>query len=191
VSRMRKIRLAVLLALVLVASWAGRHDPRSSGRELLPDMARSVPYDAFAPNPVTRDHKTLQPPVPGTIPRGFQPFHYAATPEDAERAGRELRNPFAATPAALARGHAVYRTFCEVCHGLRGAGDGPLIPRFPNPPSYASARLLAMPDGRIFHVITRGSGMMPAYAGQISADDRWKVVLYVRALQAGAPGRRG
>ena len=48
-----------------------------------------------------------------------------------------------------------------------------------------------MPDGRIFHVITRGSGMMPAYAGQISPDDRWKAVLYVRALQAGAQGRRG
>ena len=33
---------------------------------------------------------------------------------------------------------------------------------------------ISMPDGQVFHVITRGSGMMPAYGGQIAPDDRWK-----------------
>ena len=132
-------------------------------------MARSVPYDAYAPNPVTRDRQTLQPPVPGTIAWGGPlPFHYAATAEDAERAGRELRNPVPAEPGGPGPRPRGLQTFCAVCHGARGAGDGPLIPKFPNPPSYTSARLLAMADGQIFHVITRGSGMMPAYAGQIA-----------------------
>lgn len=189
-SRGRKIRLAVLLVLVALAAGAGRWTA-GTGYEFIPDMARSVPYDAFAPNPVTRDGKTFQPPVPGTVARGNLPFRYAATPEDAERAGRELHNPVTPSGIALARGRAVYQTFCIVCHGARGAGDGPLIPKFPNPPSYASARLLAMPDGQIFHVITRGTGMMPSYAGQISPDDRWKVILYVRTLQAAVRRPRG
>jgi mono/diheme cytochrome c family protein len=186
---MRKTRLPVLLLLVALAAWAGRREP-AWRYEFLPDMAHSVPYDAYAPNPVTRDGKTLQRPVPGTIPRGPLPFHYAATPEDAERAGRELVNPIEANSAALARGRKVYETFCFVCHGASGAGDGPIIPKFPNPPDYASPRLLAMPDGQIFHVITRGTEVMPPYAGQISPDDRWKVVLYVRTLQAAARSAR-
>jgi mono/diheme cytochrome c family protein len=186
-----KIRLFTLLLLTSLAVWATRRDPASPGYEFIPDMARSVPYDAYAPNPVTRNHQTLQPPVVGTIARaGPLPFHYAATAEDAVRAGRELHSPFSGPPSAavLARGKAVYQTFCAVCHGVRGTGDGPLIPKFPNPPSYRSARLLAMPDGQIFHVITCGSGMMPAYAGQIAPDDRWKAIAWVRTLQAPALG---
>jgi mono/diheme cytochrome c family protein len=179
----RRVRFAVLLLLVAIAAWATHRDPGRPGYEFLPDMAHSVPYDAYAPNPVTRDGKTLQPPVPGTLARGAYPFHYGAGPEEAERAGRELKSPLAATPAALARGRAVYETFCQVCHGAGGAGDGPLIPKFPNPPSYGSARLLGMADGQIFHVITRGTELMPAYAGQIAPDDRWKAVAYVRELQ--------
>jgi mono/diheme cytochrome c family protein len=186
-----KIRLFTLLLLTALATWATHHDPAFPGYEFIPDMARSVPYDAYAPNPVTRDGKTLQAPVAGTIARGGPlPFHYAASAEDAERAGRELHSPFSPSPAVLARGQAVYQTFCAVCHGLRGAGDGPLIPKFPNPPSYRSARLLAMPDGQIFHVITCGSGLMPAYAGQIAPDDRWKAIAWVRTLQRPALGDR-
>jgi mono/diheme cytochrome c family protein len=186
-----KARLFALLLLTALAAWATRRDPASPGYEFIPDMARSVPYDAYAPNPVTRDGKTLQAPVAGTIAHGGPlPFHYAATPEDAARAGRELHSPFPPSPAVLARGQVVYQTFCAVCHGARGAGDGPLIPKFPNPPSYTSARLLAMPDGQIFHVITRGSGLMPAYAGQIAPDDRWKAIAWVRTLQVPALGPR-
>lgn len=180
---MRKVRLSLLVFLVALASFAARH-AADLRYEFVPDMAHSVPYDAYAPNPVTRDGQTLQAPVPGTVPRGAIPDHYASTPEDAVRAGRELVNPIAPAGTALARGRAVYQTFCQVCHGPAGAGDGPLIPKFPNPPSYGSARLLGMPDGQIFHVITHGTAIMPGYAGQIAPDDRWKAVLYVRTLQA-------
>ena len=101
----QKIRLSALLLLTALAAWATRSDPASTGYEFIPDMAHSVPYDAYAPNPVTRDGKTLQPPVAGTIARGGPlPFHYAATAEDAARAGRELRNPFPPSPATAGRG---------------------------------------------------------------------------------------
>ena len=48
------------------------YDTSQRGFEYMPDMAHSVPYDAYAPNPVTRDGKTLQAPVPGTVPRGMR-----------------------------------------------------------------------------------------------------------------------
>jgi len=188
---MRKARFAVLLALNFGAAWAVHRNPASPGYEFMPDMARSVPYDAYAPNPVTHDGRTLQAPVAGTIAFGGPlPFRYAATTAEAERAGRELRNPIPPTPAALARGQHLYQTFCIVCHGPQGAGDGPIIAKkFPAPPSYTSTRLLSMPDGQIFHVITRGTEVMPSYGGQISPDNRWNVIHYVRRLQARAPIR--
>jgi len=173
-----------LLALAAVAGTSCHKAGEHPGYELiLHDMAHSVPYDAFQPNPVTRDGKTLQRPVQGTIPRGTHPFHFAATPEEAIRAGRELHDPFPPTPAVLERGKAVYTTFCRVCHGDRGQGDGPIIPKFPNPPAYNSDRVRTLPEGQIFHTVTYGTSLMPSYAAQISVDDRWKAIRYVQTLQ--------
>jgi mono/diheme cytochrome c family protein len=172
-----------LAAAALAASSCNPAGPRQ-GYELLPDMAHSVPYDTFQPNPVTRNGQTLQPPVPGTVARGKLPLRYAATPADALRAGRELRDPFAADAAVLQRGKAVYETFCRVCHGERGQGDGPLIPKFPNPPAYTSPRVREMAAGQIFHTISLGTSLMPSYAAQISPDDRWRAVRYVQRLAA-------
>jgi mono/diheme cytochrome c family protein len=176
--------LAVMVIAFVVAARAS-NDPGLRGREYMPDMAYSVPYNTFAPNPVTRDGKTLQPPVPGTVPRGVEPFRYGSTPEEARRAGRELRNPIPPSAATLAQGRALYETFCLVCHGDRGQGDGPLVPRIPNPPAYTSQRVREMAPGQIFHVISRGSGRMPSYAAQIPYEQRWLVVLYVSALRQG------
>jgi mono/diheme cytochrome c family protein len=169
---------------VAIAAAACGASGSQRGWEYMPDMVRSSAYETFAPNPVTRDGKTLQRPVPGTIPRGFLPLHYRPTSEDAERAGRELTPPVAFDDAARAQGRVLFETFCVVCHGARGAGDGPLVPKIPNPPSYASERVRHMPPGRIFHVITFGSGRMPAYASQVAGDERWKICAYVQTLQA-------
>jgi mono/diheme cytochrome c family protein len=185
---------AVILAWALCILSAGGafvmaravYSADNRGFAYMPDMAQSVPYNSFAPNPVTRDGKTLQAPVPGTIPRGFQPLRYRATPEDALRAGRELRNPLAGSRDALAQGRVLYETFCSVCHGEQGQGDGPLVPRIPNPPSYTSERVRALAPGHILHVITYGSGRMPSYAAQIPLEQRWLIVHHVGVLQRGA-----
>jgi mono/diheme cytochrome c family protein len=176
-------RVAFTLAAGALAAACDHESQR--GLEYMPDMAHSVPYDAYARNPVTRDGKTLQPPVAGTVPRGFLPFRYRLTAEDAARAGEELEAPAAPTPEQLAAGKALYETFCLVCHGQTGQGDGPLVPRIPNPPSYSSDRLRAFPPGRLYHVVTLGAGRMPGYASQIPPEQRWLIVHYVRALQSG------
>src|SRR5437773_9855501 len=94
--------------------------------EYMPDMVRDPAYKAFAPNPVTRDGLTLQRPVAGTIPRGYVPFHYGPGEVEGERAGRELQNPYHATAQTLKEGQALYETYCLVCHGVQGKGDGPI-----------------------------------------------------------------
>jgi mono/diheme cytochrome c family protein len=167
----------VLLATVIALAGCGSADRRAY--EYMPDMARDPAYKAFAPNPVTRDGLTLQHPVAGTIPRGYYPFHYGPGEQEAERAGLELKDPYQSTAKTLDEGKALFETYCAVCHGTQGRGDGPISQKIPPPPSYRSDRLMQFAPGRIFHVITLGTGKMPSYAAQLSADERWKIVTYV------------
>lgn len=170
-------------SLFLLASCEMDH--RKPGYEFLPDMSQAIPYESFSPNPNTRDGKTLQPPVAGTIPMGFEPYPY---PDDRKRAAKEWINPIKSRDQkVLMRGQQVYETFCLLCHGVMGKGDGPLIPKFPNPPSFTSKRTRALTDGEIYHVITMGSQQMASYASQIKPEDRWKVIHYIRVLQGESP----
>jgi len=153
--------------------------------EYMPDMARDPAYKAFAPNSVTRDGLTLQRPVAGTIARGYQPFRFGPGEDEAARAGLELQNPYHASNQTLEEGQALYETYCLVCHGEQGKGDGPVAEKIPHPPSYTSDRLLQFHPGRIFHVISMGTKKMPSYAAQLSADERWKVVTYVHTSLQG------
>lgn len=176
----------VLASALLMVSCGDREHP--GYQYFMPDMVHSVAYDSFAPNPASRDGKTLRRPVPGTIARGQIPLPYGPGPEEAERAGRELTAPFPATPAALARGKQVFETFCTVCHGAAGLGDGPVIPKFPPPPSLLSQRLLDMPQGQMVQVMSHGTALMPPYRGAVSLPDRWRVAHYIRQLQRGREG---
>src|SRR5205823_12508017 len=71
------------------------------------------------------------------------------------------------------------------CHGVGGAGNGPVAQRgYPPPPSLLAEHVLKMKDGQLFHVLTYGQNNMPSYASQLSREDRWNVILYVRSMQA-------
>lgn len=123
--------------------------------------------------------------VPGTIPRHYTPYPYSANDDaTAELAGRTLTNPVSITLESLQRGRDRYETFCIVCHGRLGLGDGPVVgpDRFPAPPSLHSDAVKKYKDGQTFHIITRGKGKMPPYADRISPQDRWQIVHYLRVL---------
>jgi len=169
----------LLLAVCAIAACSNGSE---RGFEYAPDMVRGPAFKAFAPNPATRDGLTLQRPVAGTVARGERPFRYGTGEDEATRAGRELVDPFDDSRATLEEGGELFRTYCSVCHGPEGKGDGLISGKIPPPPSYLSDRVLAFPPGRIFHVITRGSGKMASYAVQLSSDDRWKIVAYVKVV---------
>ncbi len=191
-----------LLLLAFVASLgllvALHRDPTQRNFEFLPSMVRSPAYDTFAPNPNFPDGKTLQLPEPGTIARGQVPFHYGPMIEDVLRAGDELHSPFATADAAtrqhaLQRGEFLFANFCQMCHGPQGKGDGPMVQHMTRrgavpPNSLLADSTVKRADGELFHVLTYGQKNMPAQAVQLSPEDRWKVILYVRSLQEQARG---
>jgi len=180
--------LFLAVAVSVAASWIFSSDPTRPNFEFLPQMAHSPRYNAFAPNPNFADGSTLQRPEPGTIARGSMPLHYAATPQDALRAGEELKSPVELSNLrARQRGEFVFANFCAVCHGAGGAGNGPVAQRgYPPPPSLLAEHALKMKDGQLFHVLTYGQNNMPSYASQLSREDRWNVILYLRTMQATA-----
>lgn len=174
----------VSLGWVALIAIAGCSDnPKEKGFEIFPDMVHSIPFQAYSENPLTPDHKTMLAAVPGTIPRGTEVYPYGDTEQERARAERELKNPIPADSVALARGKEVFERQCLVCHGASGKGDGPIIPKFPNPPSFSTKRVRSLTDGGIFHVITRGSGLMPPHALQVLSQDRWRLVHYVKQLR--------
>jgi mono/diheme cytochrome c family protein len=187
---LNSVLLVVLLAVV-GAGWFLRARADQPNVEVLPDMAHSARYNAYAENPNFADGKTLQPPAAGSIARGYLPLHYAATPEDALRAGQELASPVSLGNAnAVQRGGTVFANYCVACHGGAGTGMGPVAQRgYPPPPSLLAPRAVQMKDGQMFHILTYGQNNMPSYAAQLSRADRWNAVVYVRSLQQQAATR--
>lgn len=182
--------LIVLLSVAAMTTAVAGCDagPDRPGVTVFPDMRASVPYEAYDAHPVLPGGMTAMLPPEGTVAIDARPFPYGVGDLEAERAGRELVNPLdGSDPADLVRGKQVFETMCFACHGLGGEGDGPVIGRFPNPPSLLSAHTRSYPDGRIVHVITRGQGLMPAHAAQVLPLDRWRVVLHLRELQRATP----
>jgi mono/diheme cytochrome c family protein len=163
--------IVAVVAVLITLSGCGPHEKNNV--IYMDDMVYSPAYKA-------QKEGAMRMPVKGTIPRGFEPYAYA---NDAEAAGRELRNPLRRTAAVLGRGQALFNTYCIVCHGPNGMGDGYIVPKFPRPPSLQSDKVRGWPDGRIYHVVSMGQNLMPSYASQIAPGDRWAIIHYVRALQ--------
>lgn len=186
-SRLNLVLTALLVAVLAVAAFS-RTDRARPSYEFLPDMKYSPAYTAFEAHAQLPMQRTMQPPVAGTIARGETPLHYAATPEDALRAGAELANPCApGTPertASQERGRQQYAHFCTACHGPQGLGDGPVSKRgFPPPPSLQTGKSVGMRDGQLFHILTYGQNTMPSFAAQLDVQRRWDLINFIRTQQ--------
>jgi mono/diheme cytochrome c family protein len=95
-------------------------------------------------------------------------------------------NPQAMNPAAIARGHSLYKAKCQRCHGVDGAGHGPDGER-DHPPADLTdgGRASRNPDGVMFYKIWNGRAKpkMPAMKADITRVDVWKLVAYVKTLR--------
>ncbi len=125
------------------------------------------------------DGHGMRTPVEGTVARGFIPYPYKGQTNPAE----VLSNPFLPTKENIELGKAKFFTYCSPCHGYFADGDGRLRGQFPNPPTLHSKRARDFSDGMIYHIITNGQNVMPSYASQITREERWAIVNYVRVLQ--------
>lgn len=175
-------------------------NPLSPGLEYMPDMYRSEAYKPYTVNPVYKDSLEARKPVPGTISQGAMPnsgmsinamiYPYPNTPEGYEAAGLNLKNPIASNEISIEQGKTIYTKMCIHCHGAKGDGAGSLKvagEKFPVP-SYMDDARKDLPEGKMFHTLNFGKGLMGSHASQLSKEERWKCVLYVKELQRAALG---
>ena len=82
------------------------------------------------------------------------------------------------------RGQERFNIYCSPCHGRLGDGNGMIPSRgYRRPPSFHTDALRNARTGHFFDVMTNGFGAMPTYAPQVSVQDRWAIIAYIRALQ--------
>lgn len=116
---------------------------------------------------------------PWNVPFSGREASYARTK------GKELSNPLPASEETIELGRRVYERNCDFCHGLSGKGDGPVAKKlFPVPKDLTSERVQRLSDGDIFLAITRGEGTMPSFRTDLTVEERWALVHYIRAVLA-------
>ena len=93
--------------------------------------------------------------------------------------------PVAASAESLQRGKILFGNNCELCHGAKGVGDGPLVEKYlvKKPADLSSSQIQNLADDDIFMVINQGFGTMPGLAENLNPLDSWDVVNYVRTLK--------
>lgn len=163
--------------LVLIGFVGCDHKRSEPNIEIIQDMMLQPAVKA--------QHGEPRLPPEGTVPQGFEPY----TITDFDVANKTLKNPLLTSKEVLLRGQKLFYTYCEVCHGPQGKGDGPVASKMLlPPPPLVSEKIVSWNDGGIFHLITKGRGLMSGYEAQLPKyEDRWAVVNFVRHLQKETP----
>lgn len=142
------------------------------------DMANQPRQNPLSPAPFFQDDRSERPIVENTVARGTVEQDALFLPKESNAF------PLPLTQELLARGQDRYNIFCSPCHGLQGDGMGMVTLRgMKHPPSYHQDQVRNEPNGYYFDIITNGFGAMNGYSMQLTPQDRWAIVAYVRALE--------
>lgn len=197
----RLINFPLIAAITLIALGSSCKDKRSTGSIYMPDMAYSRTYEAYDLLDSTLFTNDMfdkggnkiyfnASPSAGTIKRG-EMFPYTLPNDSAGyAASATVQNPLVTLAAdEMLEAGRLYNINCGVCHGAKGAANGPLAGKVGGIINLTLDQYKQMTDGTMFHSITYGKNNMGSYASQIDRKQRWMVIKYVRTLQeAGGAG---
>lgn len=202
----------VLGIALLTISFAGcRAGGENPGLEYAPQMYHSIAYEPlsqikdesnfgdiistredgkgeyFNSNVHNPHGMNMREPVANTVPRnkeGYLPYRLKAFELEASAF---VQNPVTSNDAVLADGKDLYLQYCNACHGKNGEGDGLAGAVIGGVANLKGGAYVGLPEGHIFHVITKGKGRMGAHGSQITPESRWKIVHYVKQVIQGVP----
>lgn len=178
------------LLLVLVALLGGA----ACDENILDQMADSQPKaNRYRESKFFANGLSMFAPPEGTVPRERLTLNPRLT------TGREVDGPVQSNgeplpvyvttvPVPVTRklldlGRKRFDITCGTCHGPLGDGDSIVARQMSLRPPPSLHRYIDRPAGYIYEVISKGFGMMASYAAELTIEERWAVVAYVRALQ--------
>jgi hypothetical protein len=184
----------LVVTVVAILGFRGSHF-RKTPLYIFPDMEWQTKLRPQKDNGFFANGRTSQLPPPGTVSRS-QPIqtvngpvlaHESAPVNTGFSTGTNFvaHNQLPITAELLKRGQQRFTINCSPCHGALGDGNGitKKIGAMAVVANLHDKRIVEMNDGELFHVITNGRNLMGAYAGNVTIEDRWAVIAYLRALQ--------
>jgi hypothetical protein len=161
---------------------------------ILDAMADSQPKaNRYRESKFFDDGLTMKAPPEGTVPRERITLNSRLTtgrePDGPIQSNGEPLPMYVTTiPVPMTRklldlGRKRYDITCGTCHGMLGDGDSIVGSQMALRPPPSLHRYTDRPAGYIYEVITKGFGMMASYAAELTVEERWAVVAYIRALQ--------
>ena len=157
--------------------------------EEIDPMMKQAKYKAYAPNPMFADGRAMRTPPANTIPRE-RVLGSTELTQGVDASGKTITNfPLTLTADHLALGKKKYDIHCAICHGIAGDGKSLVSNQMALRPPPSFHEKVALTNGHIFEVIGNGFGLMGGYAADLTIEERWSVVAYVRALQTTRLGK--
>lgn len=183
----------VVLALVGVAAPLAA---TGCDENILDQMADSQPKaNRYKESHFYEDGLSMRAPPEGTVPKERITLNPRLT------TGREVDGPVqpnaeplpnyvTTVPLPLSQklldlGRKRFDITCATCHGPLGDGKSIVATQMSlrPPPSLHQAKYVSKPAGYFYEVISKGFGLMASYAAELTVEERWAVVAYLRALQ--------
>jgi putative copper export protein/mono/diheme cytochrome c family protein len=112
---------------------------------------------------------------------GWWPFRFIIVPAYPTTF---FRSSATFTASSITRGGGIYVVHCAACHGVSGAGDGPLAAGTPvRPADLTASHIFEHSDGDLFWWISNGivTGGMPGFADQLDERERWDIINFIHA----------
>ncbi|MEE9553234.1 MAG: cytochrome c [candidate division Zixibacteria bacterium] len=183
-NRIFKISFLMIISMVLISGCYRGKSSKNEPIHLNPNMDSQAKYKAQSKGEFFADGSAMRQPVEGTVARGGlreDDAYFKGT----DRKGNFIKNnPIGLTEDGLNRGRERFGIYCAVCHGAVGDANSIMVEKkYLPPPTFHQDRLRDMPEGEIFNIISNGIRNMPSYKNQISVEDRWLIIQYLRALQ--------
>ena len=190
---MRYVYLIFIFLVISTISILGFRGAKklSPPLEVFDDMDRMPKYMPQSESAFFADGRSDRLPVENTVARGtYYEDEYMETGKIGTEFGKGMPDGLEISNALMDRGEDRYNIYCAVCHGQAGNADS-IIKKYAVTMPVADLTqpfFVNYPDGQLYDVITNGKGLMFSYADKLSVEDRWAVVLYMRALQRAANG---
>jgi mono/diheme cytochrome c family protein len=191
---MKKNLIIATLFITAVIAVVSCDSKRKPGKVYMPDMAYSRATETYAvmdsskftTDPAQAGHKIFynaMPPV-GAMKRGeLAPYTVANDSNGLLVQSSLVKNPLPALNTADSLEAArLYNINCGVCHGAKAENNGPVAAKIGGVKSIIASSP-TYSDGRIFHVLTYGQNNMGSYASQLSRQQRWMIIHYIRSLE--------
>ncbi len=190
--------ILTVAALVPFAFFAKARETHTRSRRIhaIWDMDFQPKYKAQRENVLFGDQRAMRRPPDGTVAVGHleNDDHLYRGKVNGEWA-RTFPRQIPPTQETIERGRDRFGIYCTPCHGYSGAGDGMIHRRasalqnagvagsWVPPTNLQQQYLREQPVGQLFNTITHGVRNMPAYGPIVDTEDRWAIIMYLRALQ--------